>query len=58
MGDPSPVALDDELISDCEVGALMAPSGSVEWLCVPRMDGPQDKACVISLRTRVAAPRC
>jgi GH15 family glucan-1,4-alpha-glucosidase len=27
-------------ISDCEVCALIAPSGNVEWMCLPRMDGP------------------
>jgi alpha,alpha-trehalase len=27
-------------LSDCETTALIAPSGSVEWLCVPRMDSP------------------
>ena len=27
-------------LSDCETTALVAPSGSVEWLCLPRVDGP------------------
>jgi alpha,alpha-trehalase len=27
-------------ISDCEVAALIAPSGNVEWLCLPRFDSP------------------
>ena len=27
-------------ISDCEVGALIAPSGNVEWLCLPQFDSP------------------
>jgi GH15 family glucan-1,4-alpha-glucosidase len=27
-------------LSDCEVCALVAPSGNVEWMCLPRMDGP------------------
>ena len=27
-------------LSDCEVTALVAPSGTVEWMCLPRMDGP------------------
>ena len=25
---------------DCEVTALIAPSSSIEWLCLPRMDCP------------------
>ena len=27
-------------LSDCEVTALVAPSGNVEWLCLPRFDSP------------------
>jgi GH15 family glucan-1,4-alpha-glucosidase len=27
-------------LSDCEVSALVAPDGSVEWLCRPRPDSP------------------
>ncbi len=27
-------------LSDCETTALVAPSGQVEWLCLPRMDSP------------------
>ncbi|HEX5466550.1 MAG TPA: glycoside hydrolase family 15 protein [Candidatus Limnocylindrales bacterium] len=27
-------------LSDCEVAALVAPSGNVEWLCLPRVDSP------------------
>ena len=27
-------------LSDCETGALVAPNGNVEWLCLPRFDSP------------------
>jgi GH15 family glucan-1,4-alpha-glucosidase len=27
-------------LSDCETVALIAPSGNVEWLCLPRIDSP------------------
>ena len=27
-------------LSDCHTGALVAPDGSVDWLCVPRFDAP------------------
>ncbi|MBV8559177.1 MAG: glycoside hydrolase family 15 protein [Acidimicrobiia bacterium] len=35
----APIA-DYGFLSDCESCALIAPSGTVEWLCLPRMDSP------------------
>jgi GH15 family glucan-1,4-alpha-glucosidase len=37
---PYPPIADYGFLSDCEVTALVAPSGSVEWMCLPRLDGP------------------
>jgi GH15 family glucan-1,4-alpha-glucosidase len=37
---PFPPIADYGFLSDCETTALVAPSGSVEWMCVPRMDSP------------------
>src|ERR1700691_1768031 len=37
---PFPPIADYGFLSDCEVCALVAPSGNVEWMCLPRMDGP------------------
>ncbi|MGH2899895.1 MAG: trehalase-like domain-containing protein, partial [Solirubrobacteraceae bacterium] len=37
-GSPWPPIADYAFLSDCEVSALVAPSGNVEWMCVPRMD--------------------
>jgi GH15 family glucan-1,4-alpha-glucosidase len=37
---PFPPIADYAFLSDCEVTALVAPSGQVEWMCVPRMDSP------------------
>ncbi len=37
---PFPPIADYAFLSDCESTALVAPSGSVEWLCIPRMDSP------------------
>src|SRR3954451_22021439 len=27
-------------LSDCHTGALVAPDGSVEWMCLPHFDSP------------------
>jgi alpha,alpha-trehalase len=37
---PFPPIADYAFLSDCEVTALIAPSGNVEWMCLPRMDSP------------------
>ena len=35
-----PPIADYAFLSDCEVSALVAPDGSVEWMCLPRPDSP------------------
>jgi alpha,alpha-trehalase len=35
-----PPIADYGFISDCETNCLVSPSGSVEWLCLPRPDSP------------------
>ena len=35
-----PPIADYGFLSDCETTALVAPSGNVEWLCLPRVDSP------------------
>src|SRR6478735_8714201 len=37
---PFPPIADYGFLSDCESFALVAPSGSIEWLCLPRLDSP------------------
>jgi GH15 family glucan-1,4-alpha-glucosidase len=39
-GSPYPPIADYGFLSDCEVTALVAPNGNVEWMCLPRMDSP------------------
>jgi alpha,alpha-trehalase len=36
---PFPPIAEYAFMSDCETNALVAPSGNVEWLCLPRPDG-------------------
>jgi alpha,alpha-trehalase len=37
---PFPPIAEYAFLSDCETCALVAPSGAVEWMCLPRFDGP------------------
>ncbi|MFC9834390.1 glycoside hydrolase family 15 protein [Rhodococcus sp. NPDC127530] len=37
---PFPPIADYAFLSNCHTGALIAPDGSVDWLCVPRFDSP------------------
>jgi len=37
---PFPPIADYGFLSDCETTALVAPSGNIEWLCLPRIDSP------------------
>src|SRR5688500_8877883 len=37
---PFPAIADYAFLSDCHTGALVAPDGTVEWLCLPRFDSP------------------
>jgi GH15 family glucan-1,4-alpha-glucosidase len=44
---PFPPIADYGFLSDCEANALVAPSGNVEWLCLPRMDSPSVFAMIL-----------
>ena len=35
-----PPIADYAFLSDCETNCLIAPSGAVEWMCIPRPDSP------------------
>jgi GH15 family glucan-1,4-alpha-glucosidase len=39
-GSAFPPIADYAFLSDCDTTALVAPSGNVEWMGLPRMDGP------------------
>jgi GH15 family glucan-1,4-alpha-glucosidase len=40
VGSPFPKIADYGFLSDCHTGALVAPDGSIEWMCIPRFDSP------------------
>jgi GH15 family glucan-1,4-alpha-glucosidase len=46
-GSAFPPIADYAFLSDCEVCALIAPSGNVEWLSLPQMDGPSVFAAIL-----------
>jgi alpha,alpha-trehalase len=46
-GSSFPPIADYGFLSDCEVSALVAPNGNVEWMCLPRMDGPSVFAALL-----------
>jgi len=48
---PFPPIGDYGFLSDCETTALIAPSGNVEWLCLPRIDSPS-----VLERSSIATP--
>ncbi len=37
---PFPPIADYAFLSNCHTGALIAPDGAVDWLCVPSFDAP------------------
>lgn len=48
---PTAVPLGDHgFLSDGEVSALVAPSGSIDWMCVPRFDSPSVFGAVLGRR--------
>jgi GH15 family glucan-1,4-alpha-glucosidase len=46
-GSPFPPIAEYGFLSDCEASALVAASGNVEWMCLPRMDSPSIFAAIL-----------
>jgi alpha,alpha-trehalase len=46
-GSAFPPIAEYAFLSDTEVTALVAPTGNVEWMCLPRMDGPSVFAAML-----------
>ena len=49
---PFPPIGDYAFLSDCQTSALIAPSGNVEWMCLPRMDSPSVFAAMLDRDAR------
>jgi len=49
-GTSFPPIEDYGFLSDCEVCALVSPYGNVEWMCLPRMDGPSLFGAILDRR--------
>src|SRR5438094_1122650 len=44
---PFPPIAEYAFLSDCEVNCLIAPTGRVEWMCLPRPDSPSVFAAML-----------
>jgi GH15 family glucan-1,4-alpha-glucosidase len=49
-GSPFPPIADYAFLSDCHTGALIAPDGTVEWMCIPRFDSPSIFSALLDRR--------
>lgn len=47
VASPFPPIAEYAFLSDCEVNCLIAPSGRVEWMCLPRPDSPSVFAAIL-----------
>ena len=47
VASPFPPIAEYAFLSDCEVNCLIAPSGRVEWMCLPRPDSPSVFAAML-----------
>src|SRR5207249_4149601 len=47
ISSPFPPIAEYAFLSDCEVNCLIAPSGRVEWMCLPRPDSPSVFAAML-----------
>jgi len=58
-----PAIADYAFLSDCENSCLIAPDGSVEWLCLPRPDSPSIFGAILDrsagyFRLGPSTPKC
>jgi alpha,alpha-trehalase len=54
---PFPPIADYAFLSNCHTGALVAPDGAIDWLCVPAFDRPASSAACSTARPASSASR-
>ena len=54
---PFPPIADYAFLSNCHTGALVAPDGAIDWLCVPRFDSPSVFGSLLDRAGRVLPVR-